>query len=174
MGEKVDRSPLRSEFDCQGWWLIRLPSWKLTRVLSPHLPLSLVDRIKLQGLEFPYTFELTFNNLLFPLTKETWEKDNRAFDDLGISALLDLDGKFSTANENDLLGFGISKPVAIAGSQVRRRGVKVPCIRTRATAFWDINVCVGLGSLVYLIFNSTFASWLFLSLFIFSRSAGTP
>jgi len=77
------------------------------------------NRIKLQGLEFPYTFELTFNNLLFPLTKETWEKDNRAFDDLGISALLDLDGKFSTANENDLLGFGISKPVAIAGSQVR-------------------------------------------------------
>lgn len=38
---------------------------------------------------------------------------------MGISALLDLDGRFSTANENDLIGFGISKPVAIAGSQVR-------------------------------------------------------
>lgn len=37
---------------------------------------------------------------------------------MGISALLDLDGRFSTANENDLIGFGISKPVAIAGSQV--------------------------------------------------------
>ena len=32
--------------------------------------------------------------------------------------LLDLDGKFATANENDLIGFGISKPVASAGSQV--------------------------------------------------------
>jgi hypothetical protein len=72
----------------------------------------------LRGLEFPYAFELTVDNLLFPQTKETWIKDNRAFDDLGISALLDLDGKFSTANENDLIGFGISKPVAIAGSQV--------------------------------------------------------
>lgn len=87
-----------------------------THALFP--PLSASDRIKLQGLEFPYTFDLTYDNLLFPLTKEAWEKDNRAFDDLGISALLDLDGKFSTANENDLLGFGISKPVAIAGSQV--------------------------------------------------------
>lgn len=32
--------------------------------------------------------------------------------------LLDLDGKFASANENDLIGFGISKPVDIAGSQV--------------------------------------------------------
>ena len=77
-----------------------------------------IYRIPLRGLEFPYAFELTVDNLLFPQTKETWIKDNRAFDDLGISALLDLDGKFSTANENDLIGFGISKPVAIAGSQV--------------------------------------------------------
>lgn len=45
----------------------------------------------------------------------------RAFDDLGISALLDLDGKFASANENDLIGFGISKPVDIAGSQVGER-----------------------------------------------------
>ena len=103
------------------WPCFTLPSSFLRTTHSRALPppfVSLSDRIKLQGLEFPYTFELTFNNLLFPLTKETWEKDNRAFDDLGISALLDLDGKFSTANENDLLGFGISKPVAIAGSQV--------------------------------------------------------
>lgn len=46
----------------------------------------------------------------------------RAFDDLGISALLDLDGKFASANENDLIGFGISKPVDIAGSQVKGKG----------------------------------------------------
>lgn len=44
--------------------------------------------------------------------------NRRAADDLGISVLLDLDGKFATANENDLIGFGISKPVDIAGSQV--------------------------------------------------------
>jgi hypothetical protein len=46
----------------------------------------------------------------------------RNSDDLGISALLDLDGKFATASENDLIGFGISKPVAIAGSQVSWAG----------------------------------------------------
>lgn len=89
--------------------------------MKTHTPAH-THSIPLRGLQFPYTFELTANNLLFPLTKEAWGKDNRAFDDLGISALLDLDGKFSSANENDLLGFGISKPVAIAGSQVRVMG----------------------------------------------------
>ena len=76
--------------------------------MKTHTPAH-THSIPLRGLQFPYTFELTANNLLFPLTKEAWGKDNRAFDDLGISALLDLDGKFSSANENDLLGFGISK-----------------------------------------------------------------
>jgi len=117
-GEKVGLSPRRSK--CASEKLLTVVISLSSRILRLTHVLFLLfpDRIKLQGLEFPYTFELTFNNLLFPLTKETWEKDNRAFDDLGISALLDLDGKFSTANENDLLGFGISKPVAIAGSQV--------------------------------------------------------
>lgn len=101
------------------------------KLLTSFVLLPLHTRIQLRGLQFPYNFELTFNNLLFPLTKETWEKDNRAFDDLGISALLDLDGKFSTANENDLLGFGISKPVAIAGSQVRDASKSCQCCEER-------------------------------------------
>lgn len=37
-----------------------------------------MTRIPLRGLEFPVAIELTADNLLFPLTKATWEKDNRS------------------------------------------------------------------------------------------------
>ena len=77
-------------------------------------------KVSLRGLTFPYQFELTVDNLLFPQTRSTWVKDSRSTDDLGISVLLDLDGQFATANENDYIGFGISKPFSIAGTNLRR------------------------------------------------------
>merc|ERR1711988_412997 len=80
-------------------------------------------KVLLRGLTFPYQFELTVDNLLFPQTRSTWVKDSRCTDDLGISVLLDLDGQFATANENDYIGFGISKPFSIAGANLRREAM---------------------------------------------------
>jgi hypothetical protein len=58
--------------------VIHLPSPPLSH-LTALLPLwcPTLGRVPLRGLEFPFTFDLTVDNLLFPQTKSTWEKDFR-------------------------------------------------------------------------------------------------
>jgi len=49
----------------------------MTTILNPVYPSLIVGRIPLRGLKFPYAFEITPENLMFPLTKATWEADPR-------------------------------------------------------------------------------------------------
>lgn len=61
-----------------GWALLFLSCirhWTWTHSKPSHQ--TQTHRIPLRGLEFPYAFELTADNLLFPLTKDAWEKDTR-------------------------------------------------------------------------------------------------
>ena len=62
--------------------LLLVPAWRCTGsyygILTFLLVSLSVDRIPLRGLKFPYAFEITPENLVFPLTKAAWDADPRS------------------------------------------------------------------------------------------------
>ena len=80
-------------------------------VAALRIPLKQADGT----VQFPLAFDVTSQDLLFPLTREAWKTDARNKGEMGIAATIDGDGRIATGDTKDLIGFGISKPVPIGG-----------------------------------------------------------
>ena len=70
-------------------------------------------------IQFPLAFTIREKDLLYPLTPNAWATDERKDQEIGIAATIDTDGRIVTGSKDDLIGFGISKPVTL-GAQIER------------------------------------------------------
>mmetsp|Transcript_38135 Transcript_38135/g.38826 ORF Transcript_38135/g.38826 Transcript_38135/m.38826 type:complete len:299 (-) Transcript_38135:383-1279(-) len=73
-------------------------------------------KLSLKGVSFPYLFEITTQDLLFPYTPEAWRKTSASGDTIAVTCILDTDGVLTTPSKSDRFGFAISDPVALSGS----------------------------------------------------------
>jgi len=64
----------------------------------------------LSKIDFPYAFEITSKDLLFPYTRDAWIKSPLSSDSIAVTAILDTDGKLTTPSETSRFGFAISDP----------------------------------------------------------------
>lgn len=76
-------------------------------------------KVKANNIEFPYVFEITSDDLLFPYTPDAWLKSSNSKDTVAVTAILSLDGILSTPSDFEYVGFALSDPVVIAGAQGR-------------------------------------------------------
>jgi hypothetical protein len=65
-------------------------------------------KLKLAGLQFPLSFDLTDRDLMFPYTREAWLKSPLSKDSISVTCILDTDGKLVTPSSVDRFGFAIS------------------------------------------------------------------
>lgn len=73
-------------------------------------------KYKLNSLSFPFVFEVTTDNLLFPYTADAWSRSTNSKDSVAITAIISLDDKLATPSDAEWVGFAISDPVQIAGT----------------------------------------------------------
>jgi hypothetical protein len=72
-------------------------------------------RVKAKDLQFPYVFELTSDDLLFPYTPDAWTQSPNSKDTIALTAVLSPDGLLSTGSASERVGFGLSEPAQVAG-----------------------------------------------------------
>eukprot|EP01041_Mallomonas_annulata_P009873 gene9873-20539_t len=73
-------------------------------------------RFLLNDITFPFRFEITTNDLLFPYTPEAWRKASASSDTVAVTCILDADGSLTTPSAGDRFGFAISDPEPLSGS----------------------------------------------------------
>ena len=78
-------------------------------------PLLAAKKYNLKNINFLLVFEITSDDLLFPYTPSAWLASSNHADTIAISTILSVDGKLSTSDAADRLGFGLSEPATIAG-----------------------------------------------------------
>jgi hypothetical protein len=81
-------------------------------------------RLKLKGLQFPMSFELTTSDLIFPYTASAWNNSPLSKDSIAVTCILDTDGQLLTPSSLDRFGFAISSP-AVLGDLSQRTDAKV-------------------------------------------------
>lgn len=81
-------------------------------------------RLKLKDLKFPYTFELTTDDLLFPYTESAWMSSEFRKDTIATTAIISTGNQISVPSQSERYGFGISDPTNFAG-QVTRSPAKM-------------------------------------------------
>lgn len=81
-------------------------------------------RMKLKGLQFPLSFELTSSDLIFPYTAAAWSNSPLSKDSIAVTCILDTDGQLMTPSSLDRFGFAISSP-AVLGDLSQRTDAKV-------------------------------------------------
>jgi hypothetical protein len=81
-------------------------------------------RLKLKGLQFPMSFELTTADLIFPYNAKSWQSSPLSKDSIAVTCILDTDGQLITPNALDRFGFAISSP-AVLGDLNQRSEAKV-------------------------------------------------
>lgn len=77
-------------------------------------------KYELNKIKFPFYFEITTKDLMFPYTALS-EADRRKLstDSVAITAILDCDGKLSTSDACERFGFSISDPIKLDGVMSR-------------------------------------------------------
>lgn len=76
-------------------------------------------RYNLKDLSFPFVFEVTSDNLIFPYTPEAWLKSSNSKDTVALTAILSADEYLATPSNTEWVGFGLSEPIVIAGTNGR-------------------------------------------------------
>lgn len=79
----------------------------LTTVGRTGPPLA-ARRLALKGLEFPYVFDVTTADLLFPYNREIWESSKLSKDSVAVTAILDDDGLLVTPSSSSRFGFALA------------------------------------------------------------------
>jgi len=81
-------------------------------------------KYNLNEVKFPFYFEITTDDLLFPYTKDAWKKSPLSKDSIAITAILDCDGSLSTPNSCERFGFAISDSIKI-DDEITRTEAKI-------------------------------------------------
>ena len=81
-------------------------------------PLAAI-RYKLSDIKFPFVFEITSDDLFFPYNLEAWKNSANSKDIVACTAILTPDDKLATPSDAEWVGFGLSNPIVIAGSNGR-------------------------------------------------------
>ena len=76
-------------------------------------------RYQIQDITFPFVFELTTDDLLFPYTPEAWKSSSNSLDTIAVTAIITPTAALAEPNPITLLMFGFSEPVTIAGKLTR-------------------------------------------------------
>jgi hypothetical protein len=76
-------------------------------------------KIPLKDVNFPFVFEITSDQLMFPYTPEAWAKTSNSKDSVALTAIVSKDDLLATPSESEWVGFAISNPVQIAGTNGR-------------------------------------------------------
>lgn len=76
-------------------------------------------RIALSQLSFPYVFEITTDDLLFPYTPQAYAKSVNSQDTVVVSAIFTRDDDLGQIVGNEEFGFGLSEFTTFAGKKVR-------------------------------------------------------
>lgn len=78
-----------------------------------------VTKMHLKDLQFPFVFEVTTKDLVFPYTPEAWTSGTQVSDSVVVTAIMSPSSHLVDKHINTRLGFAISQPVTIAGSLQR-------------------------------------------------------
>lgn len=68
-------------------------------------------KLPLAGLQFPFVFKLTDEDLIFPYNRDVWINSPLSKDSVAITCILDTDGVLATPDSADRFGFAISDPM---------------------------------------------------------------
>jgi hypothetical protein len=113
----VDALTLNEYFDKDKSVLI------ITAVGRDGPPLA-AKKYKVANIRFPFFFELTTNDLLFPYNTEVWATSPLSSDAISLACILDTDGVLSSPSQFDRFGFAISDPI-VKDDVVTRREAQV-------------------------------------------------
>lgn len=76
-------------------------------------------KVPLNSVTFPYVFEITSDQLMFPYTPDAWTKSSNSKDAVALTAIVSKDDLLATPSDSEWVGFAISNPVQIAGTNGR-------------------------------------------------------
>lgn len=76
-------------------------------------------RFKLNELKFPFSFELTTSDLLFPYTEEAYKSSSNSKDSIATTAIISSSNSLAHPANNERYGFGLSNPATFAGVLTR-------------------------------------------------------
>ncbi|KAJ1428863.1 hypothetical protein B484DRAFT_396651 [Ochromonadaceae sp. CCMP2298] len=76
-------------------------------------------RFPLKGMEFPFLFEVTSDDLVFPYTTDAWQKSGNSKDTIALTAIISSSGALSKPVNMERFGFGVSNPLTFAGKLTR-------------------------------------------------------
>lgn len=79
-------------------------------------------RIPLKDVSFPYVFEVTSEDLLFPYNEEAWLKSSNIKDTVALTTILSQNARLSQPEGTQWFGFGVSDPQVFAGKLIRSSG----------------------------------------------------
>ena len=96
----------------------------LTAVSKQGPPVA-AKRYKLREVSFPFVFEITTDDLLFPYNAKIWESSPLSENSISVTCILEPDGKLVTPEPQARFGFAISDPI-------KSRSAKEPFMRTDA------------------------------------------
>jgi hypothetical protein len=82
-------------------------------------PVAAFKKQPIRDVQFPFVFEVTTDNLLFPYTEEAWRNSPNAADSIAVTAILSADELLATPSSSERVGFAVSNPVVIAGTKGR-------------------------------------------------------
>eukprot|EP00596_Hydrurales_sp_CCMP1899_P002674 CAMPEP_0119052574 /NCGR_PEP_ID=MMETSP1177-20130426/73829_1 /TAXON_ID=2985 /ORGANISM="Ochromonas sp, Strain CCMP1899" /LENGTH=259 /DNA_ID=CAMNT_0007032193 /DNA_START=79 /DNA_END=858 /DNA_ORIENTATION=+ len=77
------------------------------------------QKVLLKDITFPYAFEVLTNDLIFPLSKETWLSNKNRKDTIALTVILSPDDLLKIPNPVGRIGFAVSEPIQVAGSNGR-------------------------------------------------------
>jgi hypothetical protein len=83
----------------------------LTAVSKQGPPVAAKRFKNLKSIKFPFIFEITVDDLLFPYNADIWEKSPRSTASISVTCVLEPDGRLSTAEPQARFGFAISDPL---------------------------------------------------------------
>ena len=69
----------------------------------------------LNQLQFPFVFEITSDDLIFPYTQDAWLKSSNSKDTIAITAIVSSSKNLGEPSNTEKFGFGLSEPVVFAG-----------------------------------------------------------
>lgn len=76
-------------------------------------------RFPLKDLVFPFVFEMTCDDLIFPYTPEAWQSSSIIKDTIAVTAILSSEGRLAQPQSVQRIGFATSDPTTIAGTSQR-------------------------------------------------------
>lgn len=90
--------------------------------------------IPLENIKFPFPFQITTNDLMFPYTAEAWVRSPNSKGSLSVTCILDTDGLLVTPSTSDRFGYAISSRINTANtalqppevSSLQQKGAQIP------------------------------------------------